>query len=480
MKHVLRWLALMLVFVMLSVPSSARADIAPPDHPPGSNPGPETESTQVRMLAETVVMEVVSPTPLGSLAQAKVTADFTMRNLGNAAESMAVRFPISSNDGWGKYPEIKDMHIFVDNNAVSTRRILEEDPVHSSLDPVPWSEFDVIFPPATDVNIRVTYTVDGTGEYPYVAFRYIFHTGAGWQGTIGSADLIVRLPYEANSYNVIFDDQIGWSLTTSGGVINGREVHWHFEDFEPERIDDFQLSLVMPTAWQKVLDEQANLQKNPNDGEAWGRLGKVYKEIQFYRRGYRLDAGGTELYQLAIEAYEKAVTLKPDDALWHAGFADLLAVHSYYSSQEGENARNDMIRSMQEILTAQELSPNNAKVKEIAEEIYYFFPDAVQQLESGYDYLWLTAMPELPSPLPVPAEASSTPELFSPTPALVELTSTLSATTPPLATATAVPAGEATSTSTPQTAKNPICGSALFIPLGLMLWVGRKRKHSGL
>jgi hypothetical protein len=449
---------------MLSVPSVAHADVAPPSHPPGANPGPETEGTQVRMLAETVTIDVLAGAPANSLGKAKVTADFTMRNLGSSAEKMGVRFPISSDNGFGEFPEIKDLQIFMDNRSVATRRISEVDPVWGG-EPVPWSEFDVNFPPNVDVNIRVTYTLEGTGEYPYVAFAYIFHTGAGWQGTIGSADLIVRLPYEANTYNVIFDDEIGWSTTTSGGVINGREVRWHFEDFEPEQSNDFHLSLVMPAAWKKVLDEQANLQKNPNDGEAWGRLGKVYKEIQLYRRGYRLDAGGAELYQLAIAAYEKAVTLKPDDALWHAGFADLLAVHAYYESFNSTEATPDKLRAMQEINRALQLAPNDPKVKEIAEKVYFLFMDGVELTDNGYIFHWLTATP-------IPA---------TPTLTLTEATSTPPATTPPLATETTVPEKEASPTSTPPPAvKNPLCGSVLFIPLAVIVFAGRKRRHSGL
>ena len=463
MKHILRWLVLILVVVMLGVPSAVRADVAPPAQPPGSNPGPETEGTQVRMVAETVTIDVRAGAAANSLSRAKVTADFTMRNLGSTTESMGVRFPISSNNGFGEFPEIQDLQIFVDNKSVSTRRISEVDPLWGS-DPVPWSEFDVNFPPNVDVNIRVTYTLEGMGEYPYVAFSYIFHTGAGWQGTIGSADLIVRLPYEANAYNVIFSDEIGWSTTTSGGVINGREIRWRFEDFEPEQSNDFHLSLIMPVAWQKVLDEQANLQKNPNDGEAWGRLGKVYKEIQFYRRGFRLDAGGTELYQLAIEAYEKAVTLKPDDALWHAGFADLLAVHAYYENFNSTEAMPDKLRAMQEINRALELAPNDPKVKEIAETIYYLFIDSVEQKDNGYVFLWLTATP-------IPA---------SPTLTFAEPTSTPPATTPPLSTESAVPAGEAVPTSTPTPAKISVCGFVLFIPLVLVVLAGKRRKHSGL
>ena len=463
MRHI-RWLTLILVVGMLMVPSAVRADIAPPSFPPGFNPGPEIEGTQVRMMAETVVIDVLGNTPSsGSLGRAKVTADFTMRNVGDAAESMAVRFPISSNNGFGEYPEIKDLQIFVNNQSVATRRISEVDPMWGS-DSVPWAEFKVNFPPNADVNIRVTYMLEGMGEYPYVAFFYIFHTGAGWQGTIGSADLIVRLPYEVNPHNVIFDDEIGWSSTTPGGVIDGREVRWHFEDFEPEQSNDFQLSLVMPTAWQKVLDEQSNVQKNPNDGEAWGRLGKIYKEIQFYRRGFRAGASGDELYQLSIDAYEKAIALKPDDALWHAGLADLLAVHAYYEDFAYAEATLDKLRAMQEINRALELAPNDPKVKEIAEKIYFLFIDAVEQTEGGYIFFWLTATPELPMPTLATLEPTSTPPV----------------TTPPLATATVVPEKEAIPTSTPPTAKNPLCGSVLFIPLVLMALIGRKRKHSGL
>jgi hypothetical protein len=457
MKYILRWLTLVLVLAALALPSSARADVAPPGHPPGSNPEPGAETTQVRMVAETVLIDVLP----GDLNQAKVTADFTMRNLGGDAENMAVRFPLSSNDGFGEYPEIKNLSVKVDGKTVSMRRIMQEDPVWGS-DLVPWSEFDVTFPPGQDVQIQVTYIIQGTGESPYVAFYYIFHTGEGWKDSIGSADLIVRLPYQANPANVIFDEHTGWSFTTPGGVFDSNEVKWHFENLEPTLENDFEVSLIMPSAWQKVLNERANIENNPDDGEAWGRLGKLYKEIFFFRRGFRHDDGGTQLYQLSIEAYEKAVTLLPDDALWHAGFADLLAVHAYYASQEGENATAEMVRSMQEIDRALELSPNDLKVNEIAEEIYFFFPDAVQLLESGYDFLWLTATPIAQAPTLVSVSPTSVPE----------------ATTAASFTATAIPAPAAEAESTPTTAPSPtpVCGSALLLPLALLWFTRRKGK----
>ena len=463
MKHIFRWATLVLVLAVLAVPSSVRADIAPPSHPPGANLEPGAESTEVRMVAETVLIEIIPNNDPYNLGQAKVTANFTMRNLGSATEKLAVRFPVSSNNGFGGFPELKDMKVKVDGEIVTMSQVFEEDPLWSS-DPVPWMRFNASFPPGQDIQIQVTYLLDGTGEYPYVAYYYILHTGAGWKDTIGSADIIVRFPYEANQFNVIFDEQIGWSSTTTGGVIDGREVKWHYDDLEPDRSNDFELSIVNPAVWQSVLRERSNLQTNPNDGESWGRLGKLYKEIFFYRRDFRRDTGGKQLYPMSIEAYEKAVALKPDDALWHAGFADLLAVHAYYSSWEGGDTTGEMLRSMQEIHRALELSPDDPKVKEIAETVYYLFPGAIDLLESGYDFLWLTATPEPPTPTTAPIEPSMTPQ----------------ATTPPLSTATVVPALAGETQPTPTTvpsARNPLCGSAALAPLALV-WFARRKVHS--
>ena len=460
MKRLFRIVSIVLFVTFIGIPVSVHADVAPPGHPPGSNPEPGSESTQVRMVAETVVLDVQASTPQGSLGQAKVTADFTMHNMRSESESMGVRFPLASNNGFGEISEIKNVSIKVNGSPVVTRRIIQADPTWGS-DLVPWAEFDVTFPPGQDVNIQVIYLLEGTGEYPFISFDYIFHTGAGWRDSIGSADLIVRLPYEASAQNVILDDQIGWSQTTSGGTFQGQEIRWHFDNFEPDQNNDFQVSLVMPSAWQKVLKERANVGVNSNDGEAWGRLGKLYKEMFFYRQGFRHDAGGQELYALSVAAYEKAVTLLPNDALWHAGFAHLLEFHSYFASMEGQDVRDEVLRSMQEIHTALEISPDDPKVKEIAETIYYSFPDAIQQLESGYDFLWLTATPVLSTPTIAPVEPTSTPPVATPLPI----------------TETAVPEKDATPvpTSTPVTATNPLCGSAFLVPLGLVWLMRRKR-----
>ena len=375
--------------ILILLPSRAAADIAPPDQPAGATPLPGSETTQVRMLSESVLIEVQAKAPAGSLGQAKVTASFTMRNLGSAVERLPVRFPLSfPGDTWGSvkgHLEIQDFSARVGGKAVMIRRII-------GADSLPWAEFEVAFPMAEDLQVEVAYLVTGVGEYPFIAYYYILETGAGWQGTIGSADLVVRLPYEANNLNVIFDEQIGWSQTTPGGQLSGREVRWHLEDFEPSRGDNLQVSLVMPPAWNVVLSERANLARNPDDGEAWGRLGKAYKEFLFLRRSVRQDAGGQELYRLSREAYENALERLPKDALWHAGYADLLYRGYYWKEFFSEKPDHSAIlRALEELRVSMELAPQNPKAIEILDDMKYALPEAVRQEGDTYLLLWLTA-----------------------------------------------------------------------------------------
>ena len=80
-----------------------------------------------------------------------------------------------------------------------------------------------------------------------LAFKYILETGAGWKDTIGSADLVVRLPYEANEYHVIFGSNTGFSETSPGAAIVGNELRWHYEDLEPAWEDNFEVSWFFPS-----------------------------------------------------------------------------------------------------------------------------------------------------------------------------------------------------------------------------------------
>ena len=408
LRNIILALFLCIVFIF---PSPAHADIAPPAQPSGANLFPETDLTRVRMAAETVLIDVAQNSPSGSLGQAQVTADFTMHNVGDASETMAVRFPLSANDGFFNFPEITGLAVRVNGQLVSTQRVEIPDDLD---DPIPWAEFEVTFPARQEVFIQVQYTQEGTGEYPFISFKYILETGAGWYGTIGEGKIILRLPYEANAYNVIFNTQIGWSETTPGGILNGREVNWFFE---PTSEDNFEVSLVMPSAWQKALTEQANVTNNPRDGEAWGRLGKIYKEISRLRKGLREDLGGQELYRLSQEAYEQTITLLPNDALWHAGYADLLWTHYfYYVYFSDQQDPSELIHILQLLDRSLALSPGNSVAAELLTSISYTVPEAVHLDGNNFTIHYLTATPIIPQPAPAPPQPTGTPHATPTTP----------------------------------------------------------------
>jgi tetratricopeptide (TPR) repeat protein len=474
---------LLAIALLLINPLSARADIAPPDQPSGANPLPGNEPTLVRMLAEEVLIDVLRNTPQSSLGQARVTANFTMQNLGREAETMAVRFPLTffgqvSGDQDAS-SEIKEVKVRVDGRQVATRRV---DYGWLDYPNSPWIEFEVTFPPGETLPIEVTYLQEGVGEYPYISFDYTLETGAGWDGTIGSADLIVRLPYDANSQNVIFDEQIGWAMTTPGGILDGREVRWHYEDLNPDYEHNLQVALVMPQVWRRVLDEQERIANNPEDGEAWGRLGKLYKEASRLRKGNRSDAGGQELHQMSVQAYEKAVDLRPNDAAWHAGFADLLWGHYYYEQYFLDQPdHGEMLRALQELDRALAIDPRQARAQEILLDISFAVPEAVARQEEGFTISWLTATPT--------NRPSATPETVEPTQLAPSITPA------PSATATSVPVTPTVLRETPtqpqtspaQVTLTPpenipqagrgggLCGGAALLPLGVIVWASRRK-----
>ena len=416
------------LFAALLLASPGVADIAPPYQPPGSNLVPGGESTQVRMLAETVLIEVLADAPADSLGRARVSADFTMRNLGSQNETMAARFPIAFSDGRSGYPEIKNIQVRVNGKQVTYRRTNGPELFYGDVE-VPWAEFDLVFPAGQDVLVQVAYDLEGTGYVPFIAFYYLLETGAGWKGSIGSGEIIVRLPYAANPQNVILEEQIGWSQTTAGGVFSGNEIRWRFTDLEPDSQDNFEVSLVMPRVWEQVLAERKNAASDPQDGEAWGRLGKAYKEIWVYGKGFRQDAGGIDLYQLSVEAYEQAVTLLPEDALWHAGFADLLSTYAYWAGFD-QDTTEEAVRALGEIRLALELAPQDPKVLEIAENISFSFPDGMRFETGSYDFPWLTATPLRPTSS-FTTEPTETEAAHTPTPEPIEATESNSQTGQP-------------------------------------------------
>jgi hypothetical protein len=488
-----RWRTACLLIIGLILATSTRsalADVAPPEPPPGGNPAPAGEQTQVRMASETVTLLVQSinaaPQRLaGDVARAKVTADFTMHNEGEAAEAMQVRFPLANpsgmGDGFFNFPEITDLTAAVDGQTVPTTRVETPNPAFENDPPVAWAGFDVTFPPGQDVMIEVKYTQQAEGYLPLASFTYILETGAGWQGTIGSADVIVRLPYEANALNTV--DDVPWGgPTTAGREYAGDEVRWHFEDFEPQPGGNVMLGMVAPYAWQVVLDARAAVEAHPDDGDAWGALARAYKTAAIMDTGKRFlrdDPGGQELYQSSVEAYEKATSLLPNVARWHAGYAELL-IYKYDSTPElWDNWQNDpyLIDLAKELHTAIQLDPNNQQAQQLLEEASLDAPYAISPVESGYDFLILT-----PTETAEPSETAEATDTPVPMPSATAAATSTAA--PPMPASPTSPATESVSASpspppsaTPASGQAPFCGAAVGVPLLVAVGAVRRRRR---
>ncbi len=473
-----RWLFLGVVgWLCLWPGAAARADIAPPQNPPGSNPQPGG-STRVQMVAERVVLDVPM-NPEGSPGYAQVQATFWMRNQGTKTETLAVRFPVMFSDGRGGYGEVRDFRVQVEGQEVPTHTIYQPEYFYGDAK-VRWREFTVTFPVGKEVTIEVFYTLDGTPmyDYPYVTYGYVLETGAGWWGPIEKADIILRLPYPASPDNVLVETDSGWN-TPVAPVFEGREVRWHLENLEPAREHNMEITIILPSAWYRVLRAEEEVQAHPDDGEAWGRLGRFLKEALRGKYGLRMDPSAQRLFQRAQEAYERAVTLLPDDALWHVGYGELLWLHYWwaydvtYPPEAGVSPEvwDGLMRAVREFHRAYQLAPDDPTVQEVIQRsIYGGAPPFIVSLGNGdYDFPILTATPPpgtlLPTMTPTAQERPQNTATPSPTDS-----PTPSATPQPTATVT-IPAPTPSSTlpsSTPTASPRWTEGWAKGL-VGLML-----------
>lgn len=149
---------------------------------------------------------------------------------------------------------------------------------------------------------------------------------------------------------------------------------WHFEDFEPlaEEFNDIEFSILEPKVWQQILYDTQKTTSNPNDGEAWGRLGKAYKDAIMLRRGFLQTAEADEMYQLSDEAYQRAIELLPYDADWHFGYAELLCWYAEWD--DVSNYIDAYWKScFREIKTALDIDPNHANTLDLLDNYLELF-----------------------------------------------------------------------------------------------------------
>ncbi len=387
MKAFKKFVVLCLAILFLIPLGAARADAAPPMNPPGGDVSPEG-GTQVQMTAEQVTIDFRPNTD----DSANVSAWFLFRNTGDQPEHLKVRFPLNGDPQGNKadnsVPLIEDFTARIGSQELATQTVMDTDPNAEQFflgwtTIIYWAVFDMDFPAGQDVKLTISYTLHPTEQANYADVHYLLATGAGWKGPIGKVDVIVLFPYILNDFNFPnmnsynnWDDGSGRSTT-----ILENQVRLHYDDLEPTQENNVSVGVISPHLWQEVLRRRVQVIGTPDNPQAWLALARAYQAAGQEKHGMFID----DQYSFAyLQAFERALTLDPNDASLHMEFATGLS-RAIYSQ---DSFFSDTLKN--ELATVIKLDPGNA--------------DAIAILgDTGMN------SSDLPTPGPFPTRAIPTP-----------------------------------------------------------------------
>jgi hypothetical protein len=319
-------------WIILAFASTAKADAAPPPDPTVGGVGPyQPLKTNIQMMSEDVFIEVPpSPSNLQEPKQIRVNAGFTMRNQGENEEKMQVIFPLTRLNTGGSEEALYqiDTSSFVAKvngqpvpftTITTPPESTASDMEHGFSPNVQWAAFEVSFPVKQDVLLQVDYEMlNPYGEYGegFTGVAYILETGAGWYGKILSADITLHLPFPVTEEAI--------SQVNSGYIISGNELHWKLKNFEPTRQDNIEVRVIHADLWKSILDLRSKTNQNPDDVDAWVSLGNRYMGLGIYMREGIISEIDPHFTELAIEARQKVVELRPEWGDAHYKLAEIL------------------------------------------------------------------------------------------------------------------------------------------------------------
>lgn len=288
-----------------------QSDVSPDPWQPGSNIYSDSV-TNIRMANETVFINAEEFTADQQLDEAhgsysygryhlEVAASFDMENSTDTDINMAVYFPmgISADD---PRIDIQDLTVKVNGESVTYETITRENE-SAPADIFTSAKFPVTFLANATTRIELTYASSSVQPKasPLDTISYIFSTGAGWQGTIGSAKLILQLP-DSSFAQAIYD--------LKGASVNGRQATWTWTNFEPTDDDDFLIEIMSLDSIQSLIAAQADCAEKPLDPTSWKTLAFAYYDVCINGYGLR---DNIRYCDLADEYFEKLAQLDPTD-----------------------------------------------------------------------------------------------------------------------------------------------------------------------
>ncbi len=321
-KNQVRWLAVPIALglaatgLLFSLVRAVHADMAPLPAQEGNSLGPAAP-TDIQMISETVLIQLTEFTQtFGDVSfpvlSATVVADFAMNNPGNVPEALQVGFPMQvpkTASLAGDYVKIENLAASVGGVAVETNA--------ATIGLEIWSAWQMTFAPGTTV-VRVTYDLPVTTDGCNAELGYVLHTGAAWAGSIGQADLIVRYPYAAEA-TFVSSRGIYLEGSTPGYQVEGKDLHWHYDNLEPTPANDLALTFVTPECWRTVAAARTALNQQATADNYW-HLATAYADIVFPHHGFYSPL----IAQIAEAQYQKALALDPQNPQINAEYAQFL------------------------------------------------------------------------------------------------------------------------------------------------------------
>ena len=363
------------IFLTLLVPLPVQADVGvQPILPDGSNIQPDAE-TPIQMSAERVVLNVRQATewdsarmaynpmayglrnpmiPIWQLSVAEVSAVFTMTNPTSEEVGMTVWFPLAStleNDEWESHagevaPRIENFRVSVAGQPLTYNINELPNPKGTDYPLLPLASFPVTFPAGQDILIQVSYLIWAQDDIGGVGMflSYIFQTGAGWAGPIGRAELVINLPYLASPETI--------GMMPEGEEVDGCQVRWTWENFEPTPQDDFTIWLIRQERWEELGTARMRVINWPDDGNAYLDLADTYRRLILGK--YQILPGFGEIYQpMGVQAAQEALRLLPGDGRPHYELA------IFYLATLPENpTAEDLAPLLDEVRIVAELAPS--------------------------------------------------------------------------------------------------------------------------
>jgi hypothetical protein len=252
---------------------------------------------------------------------AYVTADFWLHNPTNSVEAISVGFPsyLNEDSRGADVPEVQDLRVLVNDQPLTTESVRIEGAL--------WDVWNMTFGPG-DTRVRVSYNfiVTSIPGWSFSDIKYVFHTGAGWAGAIGQADLTVQLPFLAE------ENLIDRRTRPPGYTLNGYNLSWHFESLEPTTDDDLVLRVVSFDLWYEVLAARRAVSDVPS-AENYAKLARRYADAVWSAYPGEEATNPVSFYnpllaQVAEVQYRKALELDPGDAALRREYVDFVMTYA--------------------------------------------------------------------------------------------------------------------------------------------------------